>query len=280
MKILVVPRLQYCDQAVAVCTAPSQLYMHKTTDDQLHLQQTRFKVPNSINNSFKENSNMPRHKGKETAASAYPPQISHQDCAEMKYVPGSIAAMRKHRLGQEIRRRLCKDMSQARLFRDASQDNKLSNKYTLRDTHERHVEDTYQQVIAMEDQREKRAGKCPQCYNWAKRLRQHGAQSRVAFDFSLLDLLQSAETCNYCSVVRAALRCIEDDIGGLEQSVRWIYAARSTARSQDTLQLEVYFHSNKPKLVLDVFAEDKTSKFVNYSVIMLTEKQALPDSMV
>lgn len=82
-------------------------------------------------------------------------------------------------------------------------------------------------------------------------------QPRLAFNFTLEELLQSACDCNSCLVILEGLRQARSLDGcSLLQDVRSVYARCHNQRKdhRDSLSLEVYFFDERPRLELEFYS--------------------------
>ena len=97
--------------------------------------------------------------------------------------------------------------------------------------------------------------RCALCNDQEKR---DEVDSRLAFDFTPLELLQSAfeQGCSSCLVILEGFRQSETTTWSFQHDVRRVYARCCGKRNyhSDSLLLEVYFADDRPKLELEFYS--------------------------
>lgn len=93
---------------------------------------------------------------------------------------------------------------------------------------------------------------CPLCLDFKKRDEDDPRFSCELTAQQILDV-RNQQNCDVCLVVIQGILLFEDATWSLKEDVSRVYLY-ALSGEQDTLTLEVYFHAERPKLVLEYFS--------------------------
>ena len=96
--------------------------------------------------------------------------------------------------------------------------------------------------------------RCGLCYNLRKK---DVDDSRLALEFTAEQVLRGEESksCDICSLIVEGIRQFENASWSLRKDVSRVYMYALSSRG-DSLTVEVYFRTDRPKLVLEFYHTD------------------------